>query len=261
MTYLDKIREKRLESSNKLAQQEAQEHQTNVADKNGTLVAATIKAENLRSRGNTQNVNVTNQDLAKTGDIKELGGHIEKLGETLKPESIDWQPVRESLSELAEQLKELPRTFPEIPKPVDSVTVKNQIDIEPTLKSIQNAIENLKLAPVFDPKIEVKAAKPADVVVDTQPLADILEAHHAKKKKQAPLLLDNYKAQDIDNDAGSMQYVGFLNPDGAWYIVENDIEGNSLRYRFGASGYKAAWRSHVSKSYKLLNEAIDEIRT
>jgi len=258
LTYLDKIREKRLESSNKLAQQEAQEHQTNVADKNGTLVAATIKAENLRSRGNTQNVKVTNQDLAKTGDIKELSGHIEKLGETLKPESIDWQPVRESLSELAEQLKELPRTFPEIPKPVDSVTVKNQIDIEPTLKNIQNAIENLKLAPVFDPKIVVKPAevkiteKETDitpVVESVKSLIPVLESLKVvtEKKNNSELL------EAINKTTGAINSIRFPIPN---YVLPFRQDGKATQVSLDSSG--ALPVTFSSSTYKLI---LDETTT
>lgn len=67
--------------------------------------------------------------------------------------------------------------------------------------------------------------------------------------------LDCYRAQDL-TDGDDVQYVGFVNPDGKWYIIENKIKENTMRYVFGSSGYASAFKRAATFEYNLLNEAI-----
>lgn len=88
----------------------------------------------------------------------------------------------------------------------------------------------------------------------------VVDAIKAQSNKEDPNVFDDFKAQDITGD-DSFQYVGFVDPKGRWYIIENDISGGSLRYKFGKKNYATAWKNHSGQSYKLLNEAISEIQT
>jgi len=69
--------------------------------------------------------------------------------------------------------------------------------------------------------------------------------------------LASYKAHDLKDD-GDLQYVGFVNLDGGWYIIENKVRENKMRYIFGSGGYDKAFSNAASWNYKILSEATNE---
>jgi len=69
--------------------------------------------------------------------------------------------------------------------------------------------------------------------------------------------LASYKAHDLKDD-GDLQYVGFVNPNGGWYIIENQVRENKMRYIFGSGGYDKAFSNAASWNYKILSEATNE---
>lgn len=178
MNYLDTLNSKK--QAAKLQSDKANELEQIVGatKESSKEVSASVAKHLARGRVTTQPVQVKNADLAKTKDIQKLVTQITALGEILKPKNIDWQPVEQGLSAVVEQLKSLPTNFPKSPKPVDTVSVKNLKDLEPTLKAITKAVNSLKLSPVFDPQITVK---PADVKItenqiDTEPIVKAVKA-------------------------------------------------------------------------------------
>lgn len=70
--------------------------------------------------------------------------------------------------------------------------------------------------------------------------------------------LDGYSISDIDT-SGSTQYFGFMNKDGAWYILQANAD-NSIRYARGSSGYTTpttgAWATRASQSYGIFSEVF-----
>lgn len=125
----------------------------------------------VRDANQVKTVKVQN-DLASPKDIKSVVSTLKQLGKDLKPESVEWGPVLESLSELSQKLDKLPTEYPEAADPVEDVSVKNLSDVKTYIQPLIDEIKKLELNPVFDPKIQVK---PADVnvtteKVDTKPL-------------------------------------------------------------------------------------------
>jgi hypothetical protein len=106
------------------------------------------------------------------------------------------------------------------------------------------------------PKVTVQAPK-----TDLTPLIDILKQQNTEDESEEKLDLDDYRAQDIDNTNPDMQYVGFVNPAGNWYIIENDVKGNRMRYVFGTLNYSEAFAQASMYTYSLLNEAINALPT
>lgn len=98
------------------------------------------------------------------------------------------------------------------------------------------------------PKITIPAIKVPEN--DFSPITDALNS----LKSEKGLDLDDYFAQDIKED-GDIQYIGFLNPDGNWYIMESTK--NTLRFVFGNGNYSKAFNKAASYKYELLNEAIN----
>ena len=134
----------------------------------------------------------------------------------------------------------------------DKVEKYSPHDLKPYFDDLKNAVAKLATQ-------KPTASAPAQAVnVNLKPLVDTLEKH-LKKEDDYKVELSCYRAQDIDNDGETTQYVGFLNPDSEWYIIENDLESNSMRWVFGKEGYKQAWEHHVGQRYKLLDEAINAV--
>jgi hypothetical protein len=116
------------------------------------------------------------------------------------------------------------------------------------LADVLTAIKSLELAPT----INLPALKPPKL--DLTPLHNMLQNY--LKPEDTGIDLDCYKAQDIRDD-DNKQYVGFLNLQGDWYIIENDIKANSMRYVFGSGNYAKAFTKAGNYEYKLLNEAVN----
>ncbi len=115
------------------------------------------------------------------------------------------------------------------------------------------AVKSIKVSPV----VNVPALKPPVVNVDAPDLsplqATMREVFQPKAEK---LDLECFRAQDITDD-GDIQYVGFLNPEGDWYIIENNVVSNSMRYAFGSGDYSKAFARASTFDYQLLNEAVN----
>jgi hypothetical protein len=132
-------------------------------------------------------------------------------------------------------------------------------DMSPELRAIKNAIENTKQEVVdfSDVIAAIQTIELPAAVVDFTPLQNTIKEHFPVPEAEDKRLdLSCYRAQDIIEDENK-QYVGFLNTDGDWYIIENDIKGNSMRYVFGTKNYAKAFKKAATYQYKLLNEAID----
>lgn len=191
-------------------------------------------------RNHEPNVSVKNQKdfpgSIKTPDVQEVVNAL--------------KPIAEGLAKLPTKYPDFPK-FPEFPDFPKTLKVDNLEEVKPWLDAISNSLDKLKL----DPVIKV-APTPVNIPpVDFAPLIKALEPKPVEEK----IDLDDYKAQDLVGD-DTFQYVGFVAPDGSWYIIENDVEGSSLRYKFGSKNYKSNWKGHTNHSYKLLNEAIREVQ-
>lgn len=109
---------------------------------------------------------------------------------------------------------------------------------------------------------EIKAPKVTIPKIDA-PNIDTTGIENAIKEameREEPLDLDNYQAHDIMEQEG-YQYIGFLNPEGSWYIIQNNVKDNSLRYVFGAKDYSKKFKKANLYVYKTLDEAVNEIRS
>lgn len=64
--------------------------------------------------------------------------------------------------------------------------------------------------------------------------------------------LDQYKISDAD-ETGAIKYYGFLDADGAWYIMEENTTANTYRYSRGSSAYTTAWTGRAGLTYGYFN--------
>ena len=66
------------------------------------------------------------------------------------------------------------------------------------------------------------------------------------------LELQKYRFSDMDVSSDPM-YVGYVDPDGAWYIMEFNNASGTARYVKGSSGYTTAWTNRAIQSYGYYN--------
>lgn len=252
-----------IDAYNLKLQQEAERQQeldtvSEVGDKVKKAVEFSTAKIIANDKTGVRKVKVQN-DLATPDDIAKVVTALEKLSVALKPESIELEPILEALTSLGSKLDSLPQNLPEAPEPPESVKVNNLVDFKAYLKPLQDSIDNLKLSPVFDPKIEVK---PADVKVTTEKVdLTTLEGLLRTQGEMDTAEFQDYHAQDIDNNSESVQYVGMETLDGKWCFIENDTENNAMRFLFGKGNYSKEWKNHVSRAYRILSEAYSAVQT
>lgn len=122
------------------------------------------------------------------------------------------------------------------------------------ISDVVSAIERLDMNPTI--KVNAPAVTVTAPKVDVTPITETLERYFTPESTRIDLSC--YRAQDI-TESGDKQYVGFVNPEGQWYIIENDTKKNQLRYVFGATDYATHFKEASSYVYRLLNEAVNAL--
>ena len=60
--------------------------------------------------------------------------------------------------------------------------------------------------------------------------------------------LDGYAISEID-DAGNPAYYGYINKNGNWFIMQENVAAKTYRYAKGASDYTTNWTNRASLTY------------
>lgn len=176
-------------------------------------------------------------------EVKASKSHLE----TVATKEVDFSEMVSCLNRVEKALSKLPTENPTIP---DKVTVDNQVDYTLKFDELTDSVKNIKVeAPV------VNVEKP-----DLDPVKQAIESAAPTKTLPPKLNLQTYRAQDLDEMEEGIQYVGFTNPDGYWYILKNNQQKNTMRYKFGKDNYYDAWAIAPTFRYKLLEEAIRAIK-
>lgn len=69
---------------------------------------------------------------------------------------------------------------------------------------------------------------------------------------KSPQLLEGFFIHDVTT-VGDPSYTGYVNPRGAWYIVEYNLASGTYRYARGLSDYSTSWTGRAGLSYDYLN--------
>lgn len=142
-------------------------------------------------------------------------------------------------------ITELQGSLSDIAKSVQQSNKDNQTQNADLLKQISK----LKLDPII--------RMPSQTPLNLKPLQDtLLQAMQKDESGDDKYDLSCYQAQDL-SESGDKQYVGFMNHKGNWYIIENDVKGNAMRYLFGETGYAKHFAQASTYEYHLLNEAVN----
>jgi hypothetical protein len=246
-TYTDRIAQKRADAEQKQREQKTQAALEGIATSgNIDELIKQVKEVQLASLLNN------NKPQVILTDQTDLGDKISEAIKSLETSNIDGQQLS-ALKDLAKALESSRRAQSD-----DASALKK------ALAAVEVAVKALNMSPVVnvpEPKVTIREAKidlaplQKTIIEALTPVETVVAAPAAEER----LDLDCYKAQDINNDTPDMQYVGFVNPEGNWYIIENDVNGNKLRYVFGGSGYADAFAKASTYEYGLLNEAVDAL--
>jgi hypothetical protein len=236
-TPLDRVRQKRQEQSSTQAE----------AAKTQSIIEA------IKTSGGDTKDSVTSamHDLllaTLVGKDPKIAEVSKNLAELLTSISRASEQIENSgLDNISRVFEKLMDSLADLPSQIAATDQSR--DLIPYLENITTAVKSKNMSP----RVEVSP----NVTVDLDPLEELFRE---MKDADGGLDLSKYRPQDLAEDGEAFQYIGFLNPGGAWYIIENDVENNKLRYKFGNSGYAKAWDSRGGFAYKLLDKAINEVQ-
>ena len=167
------------------------------------------------------------------------------------------QQMVDSFKALTKELDKSQKTMEAIIKTISNAkspeVVASKVNLKPIADSIQDAFNSIDFRPV----VNVAAPKVTVPKLDLQPLIDVM----SEKETQVEVELEDFRAQDINNEEIGVQYIGFVHPSGAWYIIKNEVEENKMRYKFGKSDYEKHFAAPDTYEYTTLDRAIYEIQT
>jgi len=217
---------------------------------------------------------------------------IQQLEKTVKASKVDNSQVIAAIRELIPTLKAIPSAIkmPEAPEPTESVEVTNLKDLltplTDSLTGVKSAIEAQKLDPkvnVAAPNVKVaapelgplltqlgnveKAVKAIKFPTIPEPkpidLSSVTEATNATTKAINDLTFPvasatptdpfvRYLPADID-DVGTVQYFGFTDVQGHWYIQKFDTSTSpkTIRFTAGNSDYSTNFANRAGLTYTV----------
>lgn len=184
--------------------------------------------------------------------LPELTDNLVKLTEGVKLLRNEYES--KGTGETAKQLTALVDKLDTVSKELGSAKVEVDADFKQLVSNLLNEIKAID----FKPSVSVAAAKVTVPKVDTSGIERIL-SDFTSKEDVDKVDLDDYYAQDLDEMEPGIQYVGFVNPKGNWYIIKNTEAENKLRYAFGDDAYKDFFARASQLEYKLLNEALHAV--
>lgn len=233
-TYLDKITKQRQEKADAV-----------VADSRTSSIVDAIKQGNSDLGSAVHNILLASV-IGKDPQIAEVAVNLaellKELGEAKdKVSSVEFESVGKKFDKLADSLASVP----------DLIAKTQSIDkLVPYLEQFEKTLKSKD----FNPSIQV-----SQDFSDLQALLkDIKKILSTPKITAKTLDLSTYRAHDLyEEEDTSVQYVGYINPEGGWYIISYDLKENTMRYKFGKDNYKAAWGNKEGQEYRLLNEAVD----
>lgn len=266
------IAQKRLESQQMGAAQAAEQRSIGAVMQSAQLVAQTVAREADTSRRSTQPVVVMNDNLASRDDVQAVTAAVTGLKQASDSQLSTFSTLFTQLMEAATashgtttaQTTEVFRQLgTDMTENLVSLRETNQNGTVAVLQALQSVISALNKpekelpAPVVTveaPQVTVQERK-----IDFSPVIKAIESlKQAETKEDDDTIdLDDYKASDIKDSGKNLQYIGFIHPSGAWYIIENNIKDDTMRYLFGTTDYTSHFQSAASYEYKVLNEAVN----
>lgn len=275
-SYLDRLKNKRQADADKKARQDELKQTTDSFEDSAAQVAAEVARQAAKTRTTTQKVSV-DEDIVRGKDLDKIVDSINKMNLTsfIASKETWFSDLVDALFTLSKRMSAVAQDFDgngvksiekslstaatrleQAVTKIKTVKVETDDDVKTVLNGLREAIESFDYSPTVNvpaPNVTVTAPE-----VDLKPLQKSMDSYFTPRTDVVDL--SRYRAQDMDEMEQGTQFVGFVNPEGAWYILKSVEEDNTLRYKFGKDKYPRAWERVSTFKYKLLNEAADEIQ-
>lgn len=187
-------------------------------------------------------------------DSTDLGSHISKLGDKI----IDvLEAVKDDKSTKAQidRINSMTGEFRELVNTVQSAQSYQTEQIIAAVNDLKQTVSKQKPVVVPAPAVSLQE-KDVDlnpIVTAINRLEKMLKPKPAAKQQ---LDLSRFKAHDLTDGPDNNQYIGFMDMNGNWYIMQHDPAENRDRYYFGSESYEQAWDDKYGLDYRVLSEAI-----
>ncbi len=233
-SYLDKVK------ANRQSTGERQAHDADIASMVGELKKVQMAA--LMGAQGKSTVILTDQT--------DLGDRLQAMVKTMA-DAVSAIDARKELRDFKQEMSRL-RTLAAQALEETKKQLREDARRHTELVSAVKAVQTGPEVTVQVPEIQMPEIPAPVVNIPSVPVAPVpvMEVEPPDRFD-----LNRYRAQDI-SESGDKQYIGFVNPEGNWYIIENDVNGTSMRYVFGASGYTRHFRQASSYKYKVLHRAV-----
>lgn len=197
-----------------------------------------------------------NTPVVNVADIARVSQSIERLIPMLEVKGKGDVNVVKALDKVAKTLASVSKniTIQNVSVP-DAVTVKNHPNWGKEFATLTQAVNNVTL--VLDKSSRTVQSNP-----QLQELIDSLKkitGADSKESESEDIDLEDYRVADSAEPVLGYQYFGFVDKEGAWYIMYNEASEGKVRYKFGTDNYAQNWELYGNHEYKLFNEAIAEV--
>lgn len=242
---------------------------------NSDDVAAEVARQASRSRSKTQPVEIQNDDLVKGKDLDRIVDSINKMNLTSFVASKEtwFSDLVDALYTLTKRMSAVAQDFDgngvrsiekalngaasKLETAVDklkSVKVESDDDLKEVLSDMRDTLQAFDYAPTVTVPAPNVTVSPSEL--NLKPLQTALEDGLRPLNK---IDLSNYRAQDLDEQEQGVQFIGFVNPSGNWFIIKNVEADNTIRYKFGKDKYSQAWGKAPGYEYLSLDKAVNAL--
>lgn len=195
-------------------------------------------------------------DTAVVEAITALGEKIEAIPGAIDPtEKVEVTNIDSLKTELLGGLQEVVKAVsgqkpPQITLPAPQVKVQAQ-DLKPLVTAMKAVQDEVKKKPVPELKIPPQDDKKViQAIADLQAAVENIRIPAPAQPATDPFI--KYAPADID-DATNVQYFGFTDQTGGWFIRKFDksVSPKTIRFAEGNKGYNTAWTGRAGLNYSI----------
>lgn len=210
-------------------------------------------AELINQSGLGSNVPVVN-----VADVARVAQSIESLVPMLQLKGKGDVEVVKALDKVAKTLASVSKniTIQNVAVP-DAVTVKNQPDFKKEIDKVVKSIDTLTM--MMQKKEDAMHSRHMEQMQKMGESNSSSDTQDTTESSDNEIDLEEYRVADSAEPVTGYQYFGFVDKDGAWYIMYNDAIEGKIRYKFGMDNYEANWEMYGVHEYKLLSDAMQEV--
>jgi len=147
---------------------------------------------------------------------------------------------------------------------------KIQDQIESNFDNVINSLDEIKAKDIDLTPLTKKMDELVEVVSENKAIVNVMSEYTNAVKEIKPVIkvnvpepkqvakertIDDYKPVDTDTKT-TQQYFGYVDKEGAWYIMRlyNGKESQNYRYAKGDKDYSNNWRKRKSQAYVKFDE-------